>query len=229
MWPIGKRCQERYTRAFVTADTIDLLGAKMIGIIADRRMTKMHRYLGKKGGTPRLFSGLRVWHGGFGGPTSFQPRQSVSVSLVSPHRLLEGVGFSVRGDETEEQISERYHYPAYSDEESHRDITMVQLTGWPGEPGKDDSILVEYWNENGVGQETTLVFDDVSPVQELAWVVKGDQERQTYWDNEFCTTHDRHIEGHGHSYCHGSCVLRTATMAEDLRLLVQLAESKKES
>jgi hypothetical protein len=223
MWTIEKRCRQRDTRAFVTADTVDLLGQKMIGIIGDRRMTKMHRYLGEQAGRPRLFPGLRMWHGGFGGPVTLRAAQSASISLASPARMFEGIGFSVgRDDETEQQAAERYHQPKKQWLGQRRDITFVELDGWPGEPGRDDSIRIEYWNDNGVGQETIVVFDDADLIQEIAWTVKGDKEREVHLDNEFCTVHGKHIEDPTHKPA--ACTLRTATLAEDLALLALLAE-----
>lgn len=225
MWTIEKRCGQRDTRAFVVPDTVDLLGQKMVGIVADRRMTKMHRYLGEQGGKPRLFLGLRVWHGGFGGPTTLRPGQSASISLASPQHHFEGIGFSVgREDETEEQAAKRYHHPEQQWLGQRRDITLVELDGWPGEPQRDDSIRIEYWNENGVGQETIVVFDDINLVEELAWDLKDDRRREVHLDNEFCTVHGKHIEDPGHRPA--GCTLRTATLAEDLAVLARLAELK---
>lgn len=226
MSPIEKRCQRRETVAFVAPETVDQLAEKMLGIIADRRMTKMHRWLGENGGTPRLFPGLRVWRGGLGGPTTIRARQSVGISLASHQHSFEGIGFSIgREDETEEQVRDRYHHPERQWLGQRRDITVVELDGWPGSPGRDDSIRVEYWNENGVGQETIIAFDDVDPVQEIAWNVKGDVLRQVHLDDEFCTVHGRHIEDAEHVYQSG-CVLREATLAEDLAVLADLAARK---
>ena len=230
MWPIEKRCGQRDTHAFVTADTVDPLGQKMVGIIADRRMTKMHRYLGEQGGRPELFPGLRVWRGGFGGPTTIRPRESVSIRLASQQHRMEGVGFSIgRDGETEEQAAERFRHPERQFLGQRRDITYVELDGWPGEPRRDDTIRIEYWNENGVGRETVIAFDDLNLVQELAWDIKGDAERQVYLDNEFCTVHNLHFEASGHSWKSGSCVGRPATLAENLTLLASLASQTADS
>src|SRR5437868_3564793 len=226
MWPIEKRCQQRDTRAFVAPETVDLLGEKMIGIIADRRMTKMHRYLGEHVWQvpPRLFPGLRVWHGGFGGPTTLRSRQSVGINLASNQHPFERLGFSIgRDNDTEAQVAERYHHPERQWLGQRRDITSVDLHGWPGSPGRDDQIHIEYWNQNGVGQEIVVVFDDLNPVQEIAWDVKGDKARQVYLDDEFCTLHGRHFEDHEHVYQPGRCALRSATLAESLTALAGLA------
>lgn len=228
MWPIEKRCQRRDTAAFVAPETVDLLGEKMIGIIADRRMTKMHRYLGENAGTPRLFPGLRLWHGGFNGPTYARPRMSASVSLASGLYPYEGIGIGF-ADETEAHVRDRYHHPEKHWLGQRRDITFVELDGWPGSPGRDDRIRIEHWNSNGVGQETILVFDDVDHIQELAWEVQGSKERHVYMDDGWCTTHDRHFEDPDHASQIGRCALRRATVVENLRVLVGLAEQREQS
>lgn len=226
MWPIEKRCRQHHTRAWVAPETVDLLGQKMIGLVGDRRMTKAHRYLGEGRGTPELTAGLRVWHGGYGGPTTVRPGLSAGISFSSRRRLLEGIGFSVREDsETEDQIAERYDHPERQWLGQRRDITLVELTGWPGEPSSDDSIRIEFWNEHGVGQETLIAFDDVNLVQELAWAVKGDKVREMHLDDEFCTSCGQHVEDPGHDWS-GSCVRRRATLAENLALLAAFAAQK---
>jgi hypothetical protein len=126
MLSIEKRCQQRGTNAFVTAETVDLLADKLVGIIADRRMTKMHRYLRENSGTPRLFAGLRVDHGAIGDGVNRRQGQSASVYLASHARGLEGVGFSIdREDETEQQVRDRYHQPEKQWLGQRRGITFV--------------------------------------------------------------------------------------------------------
>lgn len=224
MWPIEKRCQRRDTAAFVAPETVDLLGQKMIGIIADRRVTKVHRYLGDRPGVPTVRTGLRLWHGGFDNATRLRSRVSAGVSLASHQHPFEGLGFSIGlDDETEQQVADRYHHPEKHWLGQRRDITYVELYGWPGGPGRDDRIRVEYWNEHGVGQETLLAFDDIEPIEELAWDVKGDKLRQVFLDDEFCDFHGLHFEHPDHTYG-AECTRRKATTAENLRVLAVLAE-----
>lgn len=228
MWTIEKRCQRRDTTAFVAPDTVDLLGQKMIGIIADRRMTKMHRYLGESSGSPRLFTGLRVWPGGYGGPTTIRPGQSASISLARQTRPFESIGIATsRDDATEEQLRERYHHPEKHWLKRREDVMVVHLDGWPGSPGRDDSICVEYWNENGVGQESIIVFDDIELVEEIAWDAKRDKLRQVCLYDSYCTVHGRHFEHPEHHY-EGACASRTATLAENLEMLAFLAARNEE-
>jgi hypothetical protein len=225
MWPIEKRIAESHTRAFVASNTVDALGKKMIEIIADRRMAKTHRYLGTKSGSVTLVTGLRVWYGGFEPGPRVLPGQSVYLHCVSNQSRLEGIGFHVHWDAevTEEQLRERYNKPEEHDR--RRDLTYVELTGWPGQPGRDDQIRIEHWNEHGVGQETIVAFDDVDPIQEIAWDLKvQDRVRQVHLDDEFCIAHNQHLEDPAHGRYRSSCVLRQATRAESLKMLVELAQ-----
>lgn len=222
---IEKRCEQRGTHAFVTKDTIDPLGRKLIDIVGDRRMTKMRRYLGENGGAQYMWPGLRVWRGGLGEPVTIRKGQSVSIATANQAQQFESVGFSVNDDASESRARMRYNQPETEFLGQRRDITYVQLDGWPGSPQRDDSIRIEHWNSNGVGHEVVVIFDDVNPVQELAWDVKGDRERYIRWDDEVCTTHSAHIEDPGHLYRPGECVLRDATLAENLRALANLAEA----
>lgn len=225
MWTIERRIEQPHTRAFVVPETVDALGKKMIGIVGERRMTKMHRYLGKQAGTPDIYNGLRLWHGGFDTATRQRPRESVGISLFSQSRFYEGVSFSInRMDETEEQVAQRYNHPEDQFLGQRRDITLVELAGWSGEPRRDDQIRIEYWNSNGVGQETILTFDDVNPVQELFWDIKNDKIRHVHMGDDFCTDHEQHYEDPRHIYKYGVCELRPATMAENLHLLAKLAD-----
>lgn len=224
MLSIEKRCQQRHTASFVTPETVDLLGEKMIGIIADRRMSKVHRYLGEDRGTPEVRTGLRVWPGGFSGPTTLRPGQSASVNLASRKHLLEGIGIGVlMPNEDESTVRDRYHHPEKNWLGQRREITLVELDGWPGSPSLEDQIRIERWNEHGVGQETTVVFDDLDPVQEIFWDVKGDSERRVYMDDSFCIVHERHMEDPQHKY-EAACSLRRSTRAEDLRALAAIAD-----
>jgi hypothetical protein len=226
MWPIEKRCQQRHTVSFVTSETVDLLGEKMIGIVADRRMTKVHRYLGEDRGTPDVRPGLRVWKGGYGRPTTLRPGQSASVQLASRKYPFEGIGIGVRmPNEDESTARDRYHHPEKNWLGERREITLVELDGFPGSPSSEDRIRVEYWNEHGVGQETTLVFDDLDPVQELFWDATGDKERRVYMDDEFCTAHELHLTDSQHTYRSDTCSTRRATLAENLRALAAIAEA----
>jgi hypothetical protein len=220
--PIEKRAEQPDTRAFVTAETVDVLAAKFVALIGERRMTKMHRYIRSEGSSPSVYAGLRPDHRGYNGAVNVTPGQGASVRLASNARGLEGAGFSIGrdADETEEQVRKRYHDGAQMDRRT--DITYVELTGWAGSPARNDSIRIEYWNEYGVGQETILVFDDIDMINELFWDVTGSKERQVCMWDEFCDAHGFHFEHPSHER-NGQCKARKSTHAENLGVLALLA------
>lgn len=222
MLSIEKRAASRDTRGFVVAETVDVLAAKFHALIADRRITKMHRYIRSEGGSPSVYAGLRPDHQGFSGALTHTPGRGAGVHLASRARGLEGAGFSIGcdEDESEELMRKRYHDGAQGNRRV--DITYVELTGWPGSPARDDSIRIEYWNRDGVGQETILVFDDFDLIDELFWEVKGDKERQVCMWDEFCDVHGLHYEHPSHERG-SSCGHRKSTRAEDLTVLGLLA------
>lgn len=223
MIPIEKRLGLRDTHAFVVAETVDLLADKLVGVLADRRMTKVHRYLGETSGTPRVFPGLRVDRGSRT-PITRHPGQSVRVHLASQPRRMESVGIWVDGDESERDAARRYHAPEKEWLGQRRNLTRVELEGWPRSPSTEDRVVIEHWNEHGVGQETVLAFDDVDLIQELAWDIKGDTARRVEMWNETCDHHGLHFEHPDHGQ--GSdCRPRPSTRAEDLSVLALLAAS----
>jgi hypothetical protein len=219
---IEGRCNRRDTWAFVAAENVDMLAEKLVGIIGDRRMTKVHRYLGESAGTPTVRAGLWVNRGAPGEGVNRHPGRSVGIYLAGSPYLLEAVSLAAYVDgETEEQAAEKYHHPEKQWLGQRRNITRVELRGWPGQPSREDSIRIEYWNEHGVGQETLVAFDDYSPIQEIAWDVKGDRERRVWMYDAFCDTHGLHFEHPDHkSY---GCEGRRSTRAEDLEVLAVLA------
>jgi hypothetical protein len=219
---IQDRLKGRRTVAFVTGDTVDLLADKLVGIIGDRRMTKVHRYVGDTSSTLTVEVGLHLNHGALGGAVRRQPGLGVHVYLGNPGRRFDGIGIGTHHPEdTEESIRERYHHPEKQWLGQRRDITLVELAGWAGQPRRDDKIRIECWNQHGVGQETTLVFDDLDLIDELSWDVKGDAERRVYWDDSFCDSHGQHVEDPRHPA--GACEVRRSTRAEDLAALAYLA------
>lgn len=222
MFSIEKRGQQPDTRGFVTAETVDVLAAKFVALIGDRRITKMHRYLGDSAGTPSVYAGLRPDHRGYEDAVGHRKGQGAYVHLTSRARGLESAGFSIGRDatETEESVRKRYHDGAQADRRT--DITYVELTGWPGSPARNDSIRIEYWNENGVGQETILVFDDVDLIDELFWDITSDRIREVSMWESFCDNHEQHYAHPAHRR-NGQCVMRDATRAENLAVLAYLA------
>lgn len=213
--PIEKRAQSHDTNGFVTFMTVDVLARKMIGIVDDRRMTLMRRYLGDQGGPADVYAGLRIERRGFGPPVNHRLGHGVGIALRPG---IHGISFSVqRVSETEETAYERYHHPEQSGLLGRReDIVYVQLRGWPGSPHSEDRIRIERWNSHGVGEEIIVVFDDFDLLEELAWDVKGDREREVRMWDEFCTVCGLHFEHHLHkrtSACEGRPPTRGETLA----------------
>lgn len=224
MIPIGQRRRNPRTHAFVAVDTVDALAEKMVGIIADRRCTLMNRFLGERAGIPLLVTGLRLWRGGFSNPILRRLSESVYVSLANTAQQHKGVGFHAAHDRAlEAGVAARYHELEKNWLGQRRDITVVTLTGCPGQLARTDSIRIEWWNDDGLGHETILVFDDVDPVQELAWDLKHDPLRQVDLDDRVCITHGLHYEDPTHRQERG-CVWRDATLAENLTVLATLAQ-----
>lgn len=225
LWPIQKRCAQHTTGAFVTADTIDALADKVVGLLGDRRITQVHRYIGRPTDTPRVSTGLRLWRGGMDdNPVRRAPRRSVYVALASRAHRFQSVGFSVlRDDETEQEIRLRYNQPE-GHWEGRRNLTWVHLTGWPGQPHHEDQILIEYWNSNGVGQETIYAFDDLDLINELGWDIKGDPQRHVQLWDEVCEAHDLHFEHPDH--VRAGCQGRQASLADNLAVLTELARRR---
>lgn len=219
--PIEKRAQLRDTNGFVTFMTVDVLARKMIGIVGDRRMTLMSRYLGDQGGPADVYAGLRIERRGFGPPVNHRLGHGVSITLRPG---IHGISFSVqRASETEDTAYERYHHPERSGLLGRReDIVYVQLRGWPGSPHSEDRIRIERWNSHGVGEEIIVVFDDFDTINELFWDVTGSKERQVCMWDEFCDAHGFHFEHPSHER-NGQCKARKSTRAEDLGVLALLA------
>ncbi len=215
---IEKRARLHDTGGFVTFLTVDVLARKMIGIVGDRRMTLMRRYLGNHGGTPDIVTGLRLSHRGFADPITHRLGERVGVQVVN-NRTHEGFGFSVNSPrDTEDEVYERYHHPEKHWLGRREDITSVTLRGWPGGPSATDRITIEHWNENGVGRETIIVFDDIDLLEEVAWDVKGDPQREVHMWDEFCTVCGLHFEHHLHKRT-GACEGRPPTRGETLAAL----------
>ena len=216
---IEQRCERQTTRAFVTAETVDALANKLVGIMGERRMTATERYLGENAGVPRVFPGLRLWHGGLREAVHHTPGRWIGVWAKGARH--HSFGFGVNRDETEAQARHRYEHPEENILGQRENITLVELRGWPGQPSPDDQIRIECWNNHGLGFESIVVFDDMDPLQEIAWEVKGDRVREVVLDDEFCETHNLHFEHPDHRY--SGCAARQATRAETLAVLAHLA------
>lgn len=220
MIDIDSRVRSHDTCAFVTFMTVDPLARKLRGIVGDRRMTMMRRYLGERAGTPTVTAGLRIDRRGFGDPINHRLGVGIGINLRPG---INGIGFSVqRMSETEAEVYERYHNPDKQWLGRREDIIYVELRGRAGAPHREDSIRIERWNENGVGEEIIVVFDDFDPLEELAWDVKGDQVREVHMWDEFCDFHGMHYEHPNHPR-NGQCKGRPPKRSETLAVLAHLA------
>jgi hypothetical protein len=223
---IEKRAEMRDTCSFVTFMTVDVLARKLIGIVGDRRMTMARRYLGERGDSPTVKTGLRLNQRGYGPPVEHRLGRGVSIHLMPG---IEGIGFSVQRDsDTEAELHERYHHPERHWLGRREDIVYVELRGWPGSPHREDAIRVERWNSHGVGEEIIVAFDDLDPVSELFWEIKGDKVREVHMWDAFCDSHGLHFEHPSHER-NGQCKDRKSTRGEDLTvlgLLASIAEAK---
>jgi hypothetical protein len=223
---IEKRAEMRDTCSFVTTKTVDVLAAKLIGIVGDRRMTVIRRYLGERGGSPTVATGLRLNQRGYGPPVQHRLGRGVSIHLMPG---IEGIGFSVQRDsDTEDEVRERYHHPERHWLGRREDMIYVELRGWPGQPHKDDAVRIERWNSNGVGEEIIVAFDDFDLLEEIAWDVKGDERREVHMWDEFCDFHGLHYEHPSHERT-GQCRGRPPTRGETLTvlgLIASIAEAK---
>lgn len=220
---IKQRCRRRDTHGFVVPETVDLLAKKAIGVIGDRRISLMHRYLGDSAGTPRLVTGYRLWHGGLSDPVTHTPGHGASVYLRGPGDRGASVRFSVGPHgETEEQARERYQHPEKQFLRQRREITFVMVQGLPGQPHPEDRLRIETWDETGLGHETIVAFDDLDPFQELVWDLTNNRKRQVHWWDEFCDEHRLHLEHPDHERS-VECRTRQSSRAEDLTALAALA------
>lgn len=229
MKTIEQRCQDSHTGAFVAVDTVDALAEKLVGIVGNRRMTKMFRYMGEHGGVPEVRAGLVPDYQGLSGdPVNRTPGHGVSIHLTGRSGGLEGVGLSIeRPGETEEQAAHRYHHPEESFPPGKREeVVYVQLNGNPGQPGSQDRIRIERWNEYGVGIEVIVVFDDVDPVEEIFWRLTGNKLRHPGFEDYFCTGHEQHFADPAHEYRYKVCEYRDATLTENVAALALVASSQ---
>ena len=221
MITIEERGNARNTCAFVTFMTVDVLARKMIGIVGDRRMTVVRRYLGERSDSSTVKTGLRLNQRGYGPAVNHRLGMGVTIHLMPG---IEGIGFSVqRNSDTEAELFERYHHPERHWLNRRENIVYVELRGCPGSPSREDTIRIERWNSNGVGEETIVAFDDFDLLEELAWDVKGDEERQVCMWDEFCDTHGLHFE-HPNHLRGPDCKGRPPTRGETLRVLALLSD-----
>ncbi len=146
--------QRSNLHAMVALDTVEALAARVVNLLSHgRRITLARRYVDRNG-TPDVYAGLtpsqepNVWNrngsAGFG------------VRLDQPGRL-HAFGFSAQAGVNDAEESEWKRYRAGD----YVDMTMVEVTGGlPGDgPARDDQLVIQHWNSNGVCEEIVVAFD----------------------------------------------------------------------
>lgn len=152
--------------AVVAGDTIEPLAERITKMLShDRRLVKIHRYA--HGQTMKTDPGLRP-----------DPGREDAISLKAqryPEGLrqfwvdlspgIHGFGFSATDSSLERRLRPTYerHHKRWiegstGDSIYDQPVTYVHVTGRGTEAGRDDRIEIESWNEHGVGQLTTIVF-----------------------------------------------------------------------
>lgn len=187
---------------WVAMDNIDTITDHVLGVLGtNRHMTKIHRYVEQKGhtlvstGQLEVETGLHVkvqLPGDYQAPIDrWRQADPEGAGLVVrlDRGLLSAFGFSAHHyqNPTEKRARERYH-----GNYRRENVTMVRVDGEPGNPRLTDRIVIESWNERGVGTETTVAFEDDGPndevkrmADELLDVIDyGGYKTATYWTTE---------------------------------------------
>lgn len=179
MLPLAERLSTRDSLVFVAMDTVDALADRVLGIFGEgREVTRIHTYRHTVPKDPTdaqrenrglqsltVVTGLRLAtldevHGPIKRWESVSPVGKGLHIYLSPG-LLEGFGFGAYEYEsaTEEQVIARYHSHVAGDTYSRRrNLTVVEIDGWPGSPNREDRIRIEHWNDHGVCSETLIAF-----------------------------------------------------------------------
>lgn len=171
---VEKRLRHRSAWVFVALDTIDALTDHVIGLLGPdehRRMTIVQRYLRSDGDRGDVAGSLTIktsltraghgtrYPGGIDRHTQSNPFGKALTVWLGPG--IEAFGFGAYAHEaaTEDAVRARYHDTTRRRE----DITLLHLNGFPGEPTKDDRVVIEHWNQFGVCSEVTVALDGWNP------------------------------------------------------------------
>jgi hypothetical protein len=155
----------RHVEAMAALDTVELLAERVSNLLSHgRRMAMTQRYAWVNR-PPKLSVGLTVREQGAwrqDNAAGFTVRLEGGSSL-----LLDVFGFAAYGYEgsaTEAEAWKRYH-AAKADSrvffERRRNMTCVTINGGlPGDgPARDDLIVIQHWNDDGVCDERVIAFD----------------------------------------------------------------------
>lgn len=153
---------ERHVTAMAALDTVELLAQRVTNLLShDRRMAMTNRYA-YVNDPPELTVGLlledmRLW----------SQADAVGFTVRLRPGMLIGFGFVAyrhEGSGTEADAWKRYHAckaDSASFFERRRSMTRVEITGGlPGDgPARDDRIVIQAWNGDGVCDERVIAFD----------------------------------------------------------------------
>lgn len=158
--PIDERAHRHQMRAFVAHDTIEAIVARIEPMVrSGRRMTLMRRYLG----SDEVFdfrTGLTLDTDTPSGGVEIR-RQDNPAGMYAQFLLTHVTSFGVSAyamDGDEDAVRARWH----SEGRRREDCVLIRITGGAdGAFGYTDKIEITRYNENGVGEQTIVVFDQL--------------------------------------------------------------------
>lgn len=160
---------QRHVTAMAALDTVELLAQRVTNLLSHGRrmaMTRRFVYVNDRfvyvNDPPELTVGLvledaKLWSqvDAMGFTVRLRPGPLVGFGFVA---------YQHEGSGTEAEAWKRYHaYKADSASffERRRDMTHVEIIGGlPGDgPARDDRIVIQAWNRDGVCDERVIAFD----------------------------------------------------------------------
>lgn len=207
---------------FAAPDKIEELIERTKAVVGDRRMVVTSRYLDVGGSNHTEVKTAQIIDRSAASPVEVWDRVNRGIAFRLTHATTgQGLGsFGFSTDRAKDQAEARAIYHGGGRQE----VTLVKINGWAHEHGHEDHIVIERWNQYGVGHETVIAFDDTDPVQELAKKA-GREGGQGMLDRSWCTLHDQHYEDPLHEWDR-ECHREPSTLVQDLRMLTDLAEAQ---
>ena len=159
---LAERSKHQDLHVMATMDTMPVIEQRIRNLLRwGRRITIVQSWIhGTDSGNPDVKVGLTIDTAAYqGGLRSHRGDDQHGFAVYLRPGLS---GFSVHAyaheDATEEDAWRRYH----NEETRRSNLTRLIIDGgFDGDhgPRNDDQILIENWNENGVGQRTMIAFD----------------------------------------------------------------------
>lgn len=147
--------------AMVALDTVEPLAERIKQLLAHgRRMAMSQRYTWTQE-PPKLYTGLTVK----GTPELWRRRDDAGFSVRLEPGPLMGFGFATHrhlGAATEQGEWARYHAAEGESPDffkRRRNMTCVTITGGGECALRDDSIVIQEWNDDGVCDERVIAFE----------------------------------------------------------------------